>query len=114
MKVFQCNIHFIYCVQNLAIVDIQSMPTDLIDDLKLLHPHSRIIYFHCDVTIKDELRTTFNSIVNIFQAIDILINAAGIFNDKDIELTFKVNVVGILVEQFHFLCFSNCFFNLFL
>lgn len=29
----------------------------------------------------------------MFESIDVLINAAGIFNDEDIDLTFKVNVV---------------------
>lgn len=77
----------------MAIVDIQSKPIDLLDELKTKNPNIRIVYFECDISVKDELEATFNSIVDIFQRVDILINAAGIFNDKNVQLTFKVNVV---------------------
>lgn len=44
--------------------------------------------------LKDRLRATFDEIARISQKkIDILINAAGIFNDTDVELAFKVNVM---------------------
>lgn len=79
--------------QNLAIVDIQSDPMELINELKLQYPKIQIVYFVCDVTIKEEIESTFNEIESLFGTVDILINAAGIFNDKNIELTFKVNVV---------------------
>lgn len=81
----------------MAIVDIQSKPIDLLDELKTQNPNIRIIYFECDISVKDELEATFNSIIDIFQRVDILINAAGIFNDKNVQLTFKVNVVRYLV-----------------
>lgn len=80
--------------QNLAIVDIQSEPSDLLENLKLQYANTQIVYFKCDISVKDEIETTFNTIESLFQSIDILINAAGIFNDKNIELTFKVNVVS--------------------
>lgn len=79
--------------QNLAIVDIQSDPLELINDLKLQYPKIQIVYFVCDATIKEEIESTFNEIESLFGTVDILINAAGIFNDKNVELTFKVNVV---------------------
>lgn len=79
--------------QNLAIVDIQSDPMELINELELQYPKIQIEYFVCDVTIKEEIESTFNEIESLFGTVDILINAAGIFNDKNIELTFKVNVV---------------------
>lgn len=87
--VFWYSIYF----QNLAIVDIQSDPLELINDLKLQYPKIQIVYFVCDVTIKEEIESTFNEIESLFGTVDILINAAGIFNDKNVELTFKVNVV---------------------
>lgn len=69
--------------------------------MKTQNPTTRIVYFECDITIKDELEATFNSIVEIFQQVDILINAAGIFNDKNIQQTFKVNVVRIWFLSSH-------------
>lgn len=78
----------------MAIVDIQSEPSDLLENLKLQYAKTKIVYFKCDISAKDEIETTFDTIESLFQTIDILINAAGIFNDKNIELTFKVNVVS--------------------
>lgn len=91
----------------MAIVDIQPKPVDLLDDLKQRHPHIRIVYFECDIVMKDEINATFNAIECIFQTVDILINAAGIFNDKNVELTFKVNVVRI----FKFRTFFEMFYS---
>lgn len=82
-----------YPIQNLAIVDIQSAPNEQLDQLLHDYPLTKIYYFQIDVTDANVLRTTFNRINEIFQSFDILINAAGIFNDKNIDLTFKVNVV---------------------
>lgn len=90
----------------MAIVDIQRKPITLLDELKVNNPQARIVYFECDVSVKDEIEATFNAIDNIFRKIDILINAAGIFNDKNIELTFKVNVVCF------FIIFCEFFFGL--
>lgn len=75
------------------------MPTDLLNPLRTENPQAQVVYFQCDVSIRDELQTAFNSILNIFKKIDILINAAGIFNDKNVELTFKVNVVSNLMQE---------------
>lgn len=89
--------------QNLAIVDIQPKPNDLLDEFKAEHPQIRIVYFECDISVKDEIESTFDSIGSIFQSVDILINAAGIFNDKNVEQTFKVNVVRAIKLTWSFL-----------
>lgn len=79
----------------MAIIDIQAIPTHLLDELKTTHPRTQIIYFQCDITLKDGLRSTFKEITSNFRKIDILINAAGIFNVIDVERTYKVNVVCV-------------------
>lgn len=91
--IFYKTIHFY--LQKLAIVDIQSEPANILDELRNRFPKTEILYFQTDVTLKDELETTFKEVRETFESIDILINAAGIFNDRDVELTFKVNVVGL-------------------
>ncbi|XP_055324744.1 alcohol dehydrogenase 2-like [Sitodiplosis mosellana] len=83
-------------IANLAIVDIQTKPVDLLDKLKTQNPTTRIVYFECDISVKDELESTFQSIADMFKQVGILINAAGTFNDKDVQLTFKVNVFGMI------------------
>lgn len=86
-------------IQNLAIVDIQCTPNEQLEQLTSDHPLTKISYFQTDITDETALRTTFHRINDHFECIDILINAAGIFNDKNIDLTFKVNVV-IRIEIF--------------
>lgn len=81
-------------LQNLAIIDIQPKPTKILDEFNENFPQARTMYFQTDITFKIELEATFNAIKEIFPSIDVLINTAGIFNDKNVELTFKVNVVS--------------------
>lgn len=99
-------INFSLFDKNLAIIDMQPIPTHFLDELKTRSPRTQIMYFQCDISLKDRLSSTFDEIARIFQKIDILINAAGIFNDIDVELTFKVNVVRA--------CMSSCQFSLIL
>lgn len=87
------HFNFSLSIQNLAIVDIQAAPNEQLDHWRREYPLTNIRYFQIDVTDAHVLRTTFNRIYGNFQSVDVLINAAGIFNDKNLELTFKVNVV---------------------
>lgn len=69
----------------------------MIEEMKKKHRKARIAYFKCDISVKDEVEATFNSVESMFQTVDIIINSAGILNDKKMELTFKVNVVRVLI-----------------
>lgn len=88
-------------MQNLAIVDIQSSPNEQLDQFIRGYPLTKICYVQADITDETVLRTTFNRINEIFESIDVLINAAGVFNDRNIEQTFKVNVV---IQTSNFSC----------
>lgn len=77
----------------------------LLDELKTKNPHIQINHFQCDVSSKDDLRSTFDKIASAFRKSDILINAAGIFNDNHVECTFKVDVVRIMSFCFSILKF---------
>lgn len=78
-------------------IDIEPKPTEILDEFNQQFPHAQIMYFQTDITFKVELEATFNVINDIFPSIDILVNTAGIFNDKNVELTFKVNVVCLVL-----------------
>lgn len=95
-------INFSLFDKNLAIIDMQPIPTHFLDELKTRRPRTQIMYFQCDISLEDRLSSTFDEIARIFQKIDILINAAGIFNDIDVELTFKVNVVRASMSSCQF------------
>ena len=56
----------------------------------------RAIFVACDVTKVDDLKKTFEKIVDVFGGLDILINNAGIVNDKLWEQTIEVNVKAVI------------------
>lgn len=70
--------------------------------------HTQIIYIQCDISLKDKLRNTFDEIASIFRKIDVLIHAAGIFNDTDVEhVELSLSLLNcyvflIPVMSFHF------------
>ena len=66
-------------------------------------PSTSIAYFECDISVEKDLKRTLNEIHEQFGTIDILINSAGIFNDRDVELTLRVNVVSFASNFSYFL-----------
>ncbi|XP_041348208.1 15-hydroxyprostaglandin dehydrogenase [NAD(+)]-like isoform X4 [Gigantopelta aegis] len=52
----------------------------------------------CDVTKKDQFTATFQSAVNSFGHIDVMVNNAGIMNDKTWELMIAINVNAVIWE----------------
>ncbi|XP_071626136.1 15-hydroxyprostaglandin dehydrogenase [NAD(+)]-like [Temnothorax longispinosus] len=56
----------------------------------------RVVFFACDVTKADDLRKTFEKIVDAFKGLDILINNAGMLNDKYWEQTIELNVKALI------------------
>lgn len=53
-------------------------------------------FFQCDVTDEDTLREAFQRTVDQFGRLDIVINNAGINNEKDWEKTIKVNLTSVI------------------
>lgn len=70
-------------------VDIKPKLTKILNEFNKRFPRVQIIYFQTDITFKVEWEATFNAINDIFPSIII-------FNDKNVELTFKVNVVCLV------------------
>lgn len=56
---------------------------------------ANVVLMLTDVTRRHDVEQTFNKILELVHQIDIVVNCAGIFNDKDIERTINVNFVGI-------------------
>lgn len=56
----------------------------------------RVIFIACDVTKADDFEKTFRKVVDAFKGLDILINNAGILNDKYWEETIDLNVKALI------------------
>ncbi|XP_041348203.1 15-hydroxyprostaglandin dehydrogenase [NAD(+)]-like [Gigantopelta aegis] len=51
----------------------------------------------CDVSNKDQFKATFQSAVNSFGQIDVMVNNAGIMNDKTWELQIAINFNAVVL-----------------
>lgn len=80
-------------IQNIAIIDIQDKQSAVLKKLNDEFTAKYIIYIKTNVGQQAQLIESFKHIVEKFGNIDIVINAAGIFNDKDVNQTMTVNAV---------------------
>ncbi|MDP2363784.1 MAG: SDR family NAD(P)-dependent oxidoreductase, partial [Ignavibacteria bacterium] len=87
-----------------------SRRTDLLQSLvNQLKDKTKIKYYKCDVTLKNEVRETFSKIKKDFGKIDIAILNSGVafrssvleYNSDAAEITFNTNVLGAVycIEQ---------------
>lgn len=54
------------------------------------------VFIACDVTKIDDLEKTFKKVVDSFEGLDILINNAGMLNDKYLDETIDLNVKALI------------------
>ncbi|KAL6443109.1 hypothetical protein ACFW04_002814 [Cataglyphis niger] len=58
---------------------------------------NRAVFVACDVTKAEDLKEAFKTVIDTFQTLDILINNAGILNDKDKwEQTIDINLTALI------------------
>ena len=79
---------------------------NLLDELadSLKESGSRILILKCDVTNKEEVKSSINEALNYFENIDIAVLNAGIgrntsvhhLNSEDVKDIFNVNVLGVI------------------
>ncbi|XP_038044173.1 15-hydroxyprostaglandin dehydrogenase [NAD(+)]-like [Patiria miniata] len=55
----------------------------------------RVIFVKCDVTSASEVEAVFAKTKEKYGAINLMVNNAGIVNEKDMALTINVNVTGV-------------------
>lgn len=60
----------------------------------------RAVFFACDVSNNEDLEKTFKKVLDLFERLDILINNAGIVNDKQLERTINVNMKATINSTF--------------
>lgn len=76
--------------------DVSTECKTLIDDLATQYGKDRVIFFQCDVTDYRQFEASFRSTIAVFGQIDIVINNAGIMNDRFWELEVDINLNGVI------------------
>lgn len=74
-----------------------------------------IVYLKTDIGKLEQIEKAFGSVVEKFGSVDVVINTAGIFNEKDVNGTLVINAVRqtkplkcvIILFDFFFKSFLN-------
>ncbi|KAL0132630.1 hypothetical protein PUN28_000411 [Cardiocondyla obscurior] len=82
--------------KNVAVVDLPTSDGQNTTAALAKEFDNRAVFFACDVTNADELKDTFEKIVDEFKGLDIFINNAGMLNDKYWEQTIDLNVKALI------------------
>lgn len=59
-------------------------------------PEGNFLFLKINLAVKTEVDDAYNKIYSKFNQIDIVVNAATVFNDKDISGTIQSNVIGVM------------------
>ncbi|XP_075225631.1 15-hydroxyprostaglandin dehydrogenase [NAD(+)]-like [Lycorma delicatula] len=68
----------------------------LVEDFSLKYGQGKALFCQCDVTDYPQFEESFQKTVSAFGGLDIVINNAGIFNDRFWELEVDVNLNGVI------------------
>lgn len=68
----------------------------LADSLSSKYGKDRVIFCQCDVTDYPQFETSFHTTIAAFGHIDIVVNNAGIMNDRFWELEVDINLNGVI------------------
>ncbi|XP_076657969.1 uncharacterized protein LOC143362046 [Halictus rubicundus] len=94
-----------YMLKNGAkIVSILDLPTSTgnttVATLEKEFGKGKALFFPCDVTNVKQFEETFEKAAKIMGVIDIVINNAGVLNDKNWKLAIDVNIGGVIQGSF--------------
>lgn len=71
----------IYLPQNIAILDIdEEKGTEFVKTLNETY-NDKAIFIKCDVSKEEEIKDSFDKVIDAFERIDVIINNAGVMND---------------------------------
>lgn len=57
---------------------------------------TKVHFIKCDITDKSSIKNAVAAVVQSIPYIDVLVNAAGVLADRNIELTINVNLLGLI------------------
>uniref|UniRef100_A0A8D7ZEN4 15-hydroxyprostaglandin dehydrogenase [NAD(+)] n=1 Tax=Leptochiton asellus TaxID=211853 RepID=A0A8D7ZEN4_9MOLL len=80
-----------------CVVDVNASEGKLaVEELKLLHGEENVLFVQADVSSEDELKGAFDKAKSTFGRIDVVVNNAGILEEKDWRACVNVNLVGVI------------------
>ncbi|KAL7733496.1 hypothetical protein ACLKA6_004966 [Drosophila palustris] len=82
-------------IGRIAIIDVQDNMEEMVK-LRNAHPTQSVMIIKMDVANKKGVEASYEEIKKTFGSIDLVVNVAGIFNDKDVQRTLLVNLGGII------------------
>lgn len=85
-------------IKNLAALDIHLQEPQSVKNLRNDFPKSVIEYFKVDVTSDEELQQCYKSFTNKVGYLDVVVNCAGLFNEKDYKNVLAVNLGGVIAS----------------
>ena len=83
--------------KSVAILDLPSSKgEDAVAQLRSQFGKGRVFFFACDVTIQEQVESSFKKVVETLGGLDILINSAGCLDNVMWERMIDINVTGLV------------------
>lgn len=79
----------------MAVLDVTD-PRGTDKQLNELHPNKKIVFEAVNVKDQADVSRVFKKVIADFGSVDIVVNGAGVLNDKNIENTVGVNILGVV------------------
>ncbi|XP_036671763.3 alcohol dehydrogenase 1 [Drosophila suzukii] len=82
-------------IKALAIFDLTENG-QLLADWKSKNPNTDIIYQKVDITQKSDIDAAYKATAERFGHFDVVVNGSGLMNDRLVELSIQINLLGVI------------------
>ncbi|XP_033157702.1 alcohol dehydrogenase 1 [Drosophila mauritiana] len=82
-------------IKALAIFDLNANE-ELLAEWKSQHPDTDIFYHKLDITQKSDIDAAYKATAERFGHFDVVVNGSGLMNDRLVELTIQINLLGVI------------------
>ncbi|XP_049819390.1 15-hydroxyprostaglandin dehydrogenase [NAD(+)]-like isoform X2 [Aethina tumida] len=84
-------------VKTVALLDLnKNEGMKVLDEIRATHGYDRVIFSHCDISSNQNLKDCLKIVSKNIGNIDIIVNAAGIWNELDWENAIQSNLCGVI------------------
>lgn len=81
--------------KTLIVVDlIEQQGDDAVKKICSKYGDGKAVFYKCDVTV--DLEDTFKKIMSVYEYVDVVVNNAGVLNEKSIKKTMDVNAIAVM------------------